>query len=159
MKQCKYCKSMIDKKAKICPKCNKKQGAPGCLIAIIIFAVLIILIALASGGSNDDSGNSSTNSKNTTQTKGKFSLIEDYKSDESNNYFYYIEGKIQNNKDKDFSYVQVTFTTYDSEGNTIGTCIDNNSGLNANGTWKFKAICSEGVNEIDRYELKEITGW
>ena len=71
----------------------------------------------------------------------------------------YIEGKIKNNRDRDMSYVQVTFTTYDAEGNTLGTCLDNNSGLQANGTWKFKAICSEGVDKIDHYELKEITGY
>ncbi len=159
MKKCKYCQSEIDSKAKICPNCKKKQGVPGCLIAIIVFIVLIIIVALSYSGSNSESEKTSNSSSKTTKSSEKFTLIEDYKSDESNNYFYYIEGKIQNNRDKDFSYVQVTFTTYDSEGNTIGTCLDNNSGLNANGTWKFKAICSDGVNDIDHYELKEITGW
>lgn len=72
---------------------------------------------------------------------------------------YYIEGYIKNNTDKDYSYVQVEFTTYDSEGNTLGTCLDNNSGLEAQGRWKFKAMCTEEVDKIASYKLKEITKW
>ena len=48
---------------------------------------------------------------------------------------------------------------YDSEGNIIGSCIDNQNNLDANGTWKFKAMCLESVDQIARYELKEITGY
>lgn len=158
MKKCKYCKSEIDAKAKICPKCHKKQGMPKWLIVIIVIVVLAIIVS-ASGGESNGSTSGGKSPVKTTQPQEKFTLVESYKSDESNEYFYYIEGKIQNNKDRDFSYVQVTFTTYDKEGNTIGSCLDNNSGLQANGTWKFKAICSDGVNEIDHFELKEITGY
>lgn len=42
-KQCKYCRSEIDKKASVCPHCQKKQGG-GCLS--IIGAVCIIILAL-----------------------------------------------------------------------------------------------------------------
>lgn len=72
---------------------------------------------------------------------------------------YYIEGYIKNNAEKDYSYVQVEFTAYDSEGNTLGTCLDNNSGLEAQGRWKFKAMCTEEVDKIASYKLKEITKW
>lgn len=52
-KKCKYCKSEIDEKAKVCPVCKKKQG--GFLKYIIIGIVVIIIIgALLSGGNDDD---------------------------------------------------------------------------------------------------------
>lgn len=103
-----------------------------------------------------------TSSESTPKTQNvneKYSLVEDYISPESNDFSTYIEGKITNNSDKELSYIQVTYSIYDSEGNTIGTCMDNENNLDAHGTWKFKAICLEGVSDISRYELKEITGW
>lgn len=155
MKKCKYCKSDIDKKAKVCPKCGKRQGVSGCLIAIII--ILIILIAGALIGSN---GSSDNETKTSTTTEEKFTLVEvTSAAADDYNIAYYIEGMIKNNKDKDYDYVQVEFTTYDADGNTLGTCLDNSSGLEANGTWKFKAMCTDNVEEIASYKLKEITGW
>lgn len=103
-----------------------------------------------------------TSSETTPKTQNvneKFSLVEDYISPESNDFSTYIEGKIINNSDKELSYIQVTYSIYDEEGNTIGTCMDNANNLDAHGTWKFKAICLEGVSDISKYELKEITGW
>ena len=100
-----------------------------------------------------------TETPKTQNSNEKFSLVEDHISSESNNFSAYIEGKITNNSNKELSYIQVTYSIYDSEGNTIGTCMDNENNLDAHGTWKFKAICLEGVSDISRYELKEITGW
>lgn len=62
MKKCKYCKSEIDDKAKICPNCNKKQKG-GCFtvfgsICVIIF--LVILISSLSGNKKEDEANSNT---------------------------------------------------------------------------------------------------
>ena len=155
-KKCKHCKEEIAKDAKKCPKCGGKQGMPTWLVVIIVIFVLAA-IGGAAGGSSSSSEKKEGGS--TKAVEEKFSLIEHKVSDESNQYFMYIEGIVQNNKDKDMSYVQITFTTFDAEGNTLGSCIDNNSGLQAKGTWKFKAICTESIDKIDHYELKEITGW
>lgn len=58
-KKCKFCKSDIDKKAKICPVCKKKQKAHGCLLGIIIaiLAIVLIAIAIGSGSKTPDSEN------------------------------------------------------------------------------------------------------
>ena len=156
-KKCKKCQEEINKKAKKCPKCGSKQGMSIWLIVVIVIVVISIIASAGESGSSSPSKKKEGGSAK--DTNEKFTLLEHQKSDESNQYFMYIEGKIKNNRDRDMSYVQVTFTTYDAEGNTLGTCLDNNSGLQANGTWKFKAICSEGVDKIDHYELKEITGY
>ena len=46
----------------------------------------------------------------------KYTLIEHYISGESNQFYTYIEGKIKNNRNRDLSYIQITFTTYDKIG-------------------------------------------
>lgn len=65
-KVCKYCKSEIDVKAKICPNCRKKQG--GKLKWIIIAIVVLAILGALSDGGDDSSSNSSSNStKSTTE--------------------------------------------------------------------------------------------
>ena len=47
-KQCKFCRSEIDKKAKVCPVCHRAQSkGKGCLIAAIVTIVVIVGIVLA----------------------------------------------------------------------------------------------------------------
>lgn len=52
MKKCKHCQTEIDKKAKVCPNCRKKQGMPVWLIVVIVF-VGIGIIGGAFGGGED----------------------------------------------------------------------------------------------------------
>ena len=103
--------------------------------------------------SNEQTGKTEVKAEDLELEEGHTGAPDEY------GFAYYIEGYIKNNTDKDYSYVQVEFTTYDSEGNTLGTCLDNNSGLEAQGRWKFKAMCIEEVDKIASYKLKEITKW
>lgn len=55
-KICKHCQSEIPYKAKICPHCRKKQGANGCLTAILVVALLGLAgSCLGSSDNNEDS--------------------------------------------------------------------------------------------------------
>lgn len=68
-KTCKYCKSEIDKKAKICPNCRKKQK--GGILGKVLIAVIVLAIlgaALGSGG-GDDKKSSDTAAKTETSAK------------------------------------------------------------------------------------------
>lgn len=155
-KTCKHCKEEINKSAKKCPKCGGKQGGVVKWIIIGVIAIAIIGGA-ASGGNTTTKKDEKTG---TTQKVEKLELEDGHTgAPDEYNIGYYIEGYIKNNTDKDYSYVQVTFTAYDSDGNTLGTCVDNNSGLEANGRWKFKAMCLENVDKIASYKLKEVTGY
>ncbi len=115
----------------------------------VIIAVVVIGIAGA-GSQNNPSTPSST-----SETQEKFSLIDSEGSHDG--FAYYVTGSIKNNTDKEYSYVQVTFNLYDAEGAQIGTAMANINNLEANGTWKFKAI--GGTEEAASYKLAEITGW
>lgn len=41
VKKCKYCQSEIDKKAKVCPVCNRPLKNHGCLISIIVLLFIV----------------------------------------------------------------------------------------------------------------------
>ncbi|MCI6265817.1 MAG: FxLYD domain-containing protein [Erysipelotrichaceae bacterium] len=159
MKKCKYCQTEIDKKAKICPNCRKKQGANGCLIAIIVIVVLAI-IGAAFGSDSNSNNNSNSNTDTSTTNKEKFSyeITSEYADDYS--FAHYIEGIVTNNTDKDYSYVQIEFICYDKDGTNLGTAIDNTNNLLGNQTWKFKAMAMfSDVENVDHCDYHEVTGY
>lgn len=150
MKKCKYCQTEIDANAKICPNCKKKQGKSKLLIAIIV-VVVIAIIASVSGG--NDSGNNDNKVE-----KFSYEVTKQYADDYGISY--YIEGSVKNNKDKDYSYVQIEFVCYDAEGNNLGTAIDNTNNLLGNQTWKYKASALfSDSDKVDHCDFHEITGW
>ena len=164
IKECPYCKEKINKKAKICPYCHSKLKSRIWSIAIIImFIITIVIIRIKLYYEEKNSYNEYDDTYEKIKelerinNNLRFSLKESHISEDSNEFATYIEGKVENNLSDNLDYVSITFYIYDSEGNNIGSCYDNNSGLNGYGIWKFKAICFEGIDKIDHYELKEIT--
>lgn len=158
-KRCKYCGEEIEKSAKKCPKCNKKQTKFP-VWARVLIGIFIVFVGIAA--LTDDSTISNNDKSGTTTTVKTDDLeLEDGHQGypDEIGFAYYIEGYIKNNRDRDYSYVQVSFNAYDADGNTVGSCLANNSGLEANGRWKFKAICSGDANSIASYKLDKITKW
>ena len=149
MKKCKYCQSEIDAKAKACPICKKKLGMPKWLVILIV--LLVIGIGVAVGGNSNDSANGGT------EKKERFTYV--ISSEYDNSFSHYIEGTVTNNKDKDYSYVQIEFICYDKDGNNLGTAIDNTNNLLGNQTWKFKAMGLFTDSKTDHCDFHEITGW
>lgn len=106
VKQCKYCKQTIDKKASVCPYCRKKQSSPGCLIAVLAFFFVVIIFPSIVGYSNR--GNRSSNS-----TSSEISLTPDaYKSLCS----VYVSKDVERNPD-DYvgKYMKVTGTVLQAQ--------------------------------------------
>lgn len=66
-KTCKYCKSEIDKKAKICPNCRKKQKG-GILGKVLIAIIILAIIGVALSGGGDDKS-ASTEAQKTESVK------------------------------------------------------------------------------------------
>lgn len=89
----------------------------------------------------------------------KFTLSDDYGYSDDYGFAYYIEGLVTNNTNKSYSYVQIEFNAYDSDGNLLGSCWDNINNLEPNGTWKIKAMCSGEAKEIASYKFVEFTSW
>lgn len=90
--------------------------------------------------------------------KSNFELVGDLTTTTSPyGYNRFIEGVVWNNSHKKATYVQITFNLYDSNGNKVGTAIDNISGLESGGTWKFKALILK--DEATNFSLDSIKGY
>lgn len=125
-KICKYCKSEIPEKAKICPKCRKKQKKPMLLI-IIIF---ILLFALVGG---DEEKSSNVSSSNSTKTEIAPSKENNFEKEADQKVIEYISYNVDDMMDilssnalkaeKEFSekYVEITgrLAVIDSDGDYI----------------------------------------
>lgn len=155
MKKCNYCKSEIDKSAKICPHCTKKQTKVSKVI-IALLAVVIISVTMSTG---DTDGTIVTDA---TTSSEKLELLDGHEGYVDSSYSYEITGTVQNNTLKEYSYVQISFYLYDSEGILLDTAIANNSGLEGEGKWKFTAtsfFSNSNASDVASYKVKEITGW
>lgn len=136
--------------------------------------VVIVVIAIGAGaGSTTKQANETTKSadeqttsneetkadeKTAEPAKDDLTLDDGWSIDKSNPYATYVVGTVSNNTDKAINnYVQITFTSYDAAGATVGSCLANANNVDANGKWSFKALCS-GEN-IETVKFKEITGF
>jgi hypothetical protein len=66
VKKCKHCQSEIDKKAKVCPNCRRKQGGKGKFIILGVIVFFIVAGALSS--LNEDT--TKTSNTNTQKANG-----------------------------------------------------------------------------------------
>jgi hypothetical protein len=90
-KNCKFCQSEIDKKAKVCPHCRKAQGSK-IKIAIIAIIVFGILSAALGGGDDTDPSKDNTTvisneseSTDTIETTDKDDTLDDVDNTNSEN--------------------------------------------------------------------------
>lgn len=145
-KICKYCRTEIDKKAKICPNCKKKQSSTiGNIIAVLI--LIFIIIPMMKGCFAAMTRDSSTTSNNSTiQSERKSSEVAPQEnateetveetdtideSYESNQYFDIVEQAMYTNSigdtvvidkvlAKQSADIESTIIINDAEGNVIG---------------------------------------
>ena len=140
---------------------GKGMAVAGIVLSSIIIFTFIILFATGVMASMLSSS-TSTSKENKSKTKNQSQKVEKFSYEITNEYdeysTHYIEGVVTNNKDKDYSYVGIEFICYDSEGNNLGTAIDNTNNLLGNQTWKFKAFIWVTDVEVDHCDFHEIDG-
>lgn len=132
-------------------------------ISLVIGLILFVVLAAGSvGGSSSKKDDVKVNNGETTQTeaateeKAKYE-ISDIKM-ESNSAATYIHGILKNNTDKEYGYIQVSFSCYDKDNNLLGTALANVNKLQPNGSWKFKAIYL-GSDKPKECKDPEVTGF
>lgn len=69
----------------------------------------------------------------------------------------YAVGKIRNNTNRTYSYVQVEINLYDKNGNQVGSTLANVNNLEPGAVWSFKAPIFE--EEAVRFKVADITGF
>ena len=92
------------------------------------------------------------------EEKPRLTLDDGWSIDTSNPYMTQVVGTVSNNSDKDIKgYIQITFSALDADGANVGDCLANANTVDANGKWKFKAMCSgDGIKDV---RFKEISGF
>ena len=144
---------------------GKGLSIAGIIIGAIFVLVYVLIFGLGIMETEDTSKtqNSNQTQDQTGQTENKedLSLLDGHKGYLSD-WTYYIEGYVQNNTNKDYSYVHIEFNLYDADGAIVGTADDYIDNLEPNGKWRFKATSFLSTSEeknVTSYKLKEITGW
>lgn len=121
MKKCKYCQSEIDKKAKICPNCKKKQSH---IFRWILIGIIVIGIVSLSFNNDDNFIKEYNQNDIVTYKNVEYSITNVEKTKGSNEFFQAKDGyeyvkvtiKIENKSDKKISYNSLNFQMVDGDG-------------------------------------------
>lgn len=151
-KLCRKCGLQIKKTASKCPYCKSSQGlsCSGMLAAIpVALLILFLLPAVCSKGDSSDSQNKSSSApKNTASTTvvNENNSEKYFETSEAKGKFYsdlgYFEvtGTIKNISGKNYSYLQITFSFYNADGDKVTTAFDNIAGLADGETWEYTVV-------------------
>ena len=153
-----------------------KRSGKGLAIAALIVNIAAVALVLGSqsvySAALDDAASSAAvdvqsdeqavqdgdDSADSAEQEADYS-ISDEELDASNEYAAVITGTLTNNTDEEKSYIQVEYVIYDAEGAQIGTALANTNNLKAGGTWKYEAYSTVSPNEVDSWELADVTGF
>lgn len=105
MKQCKHCKELIAKKAKICPNCGCKSGMPTIIKLLIVVGIIIACIG-GCAASFDNAVKEVKDSYKDLNGKTKFKLNESFEN----------------------SYEKITMTEYNTDFKDYNTYLKPSSG-------------------------------
>jgi len=77
---------------------------------------------------------------------------------ESNDGFgWWATGKIRNNTDRTYSYVQVQIGLEDAQGNLAGSTMDNVNNLRPGQIWSFRALVTD--DNVETWRIEDVTGF
>lgn len=155
-----------------------KKSGKGFAIAAIVLCVVsgaVVLATQSAYSSAFESASSSTTASSTAsdpssdsqsateQTADANQTTDFTVSDEKLNKDSYgatITGTVTNVSGKDKSYVQISYTLYDKEGNLLGNAYANASDLKAGSSWKYEAYAAvSDPKAIATFERGDMTSW
>ena len=125
-------------------KNNKNAITIISVISIILFIGFMIWILFPNGGSDDSQ----------LEPVQKSSMQVD---EVAGCYYVTITGSAKNTTDRKMSYVSITFTLYDGEGNVVGTAIANQAGLKAGKIWIYSATGISTTSRPISWESTDVT--
>lgn len=150
-----------------------KKGGKGLAIASTIVNVLALVIVLATQSMYSaaiDEAVSSTPTAAATETSApasdtsgtaatdsteKYAIADETLTGDS--YTSKITGTFINNSGEKLSYVSVSYSLFDAEGNQVDTAYASTSNLDAGGTWKFEATALSGTDKVVSFKLGDVT--
>lgn len=154
-----------------------KRRGKGLAIAAVVISVVAIVVVLATQSlyssaideATDDTSFATTeqSADSDSQDSSSSTEVADQSSDytitdekyDTSDYLPFISGTFTNNTDSDFSYVSVEYALYDKDGAKIDSAIDSTDGLKAGGTWKYEAHILSDADDVESYEMTDVTYW
>lgn len=135
------------------------SGAKWAITVVWIVGTLVWVGSLSEQsktGSSASSGGTTGYPTSSADDSSSRLAMEDW-SFQGGEYTSEITGRIRNNTDQTYSYVQVEFNLYDNSGNQVGSTLANVNNLEPHGRWAFKAPVMESNAATARF--KGITSW
>ena len=140
---------------------KKKGGALKVVLIVLAVLVAIGILGTVFGNEGDSNPSNSSAASGSSQTsissqetkKENLEVLEHSMTEDE--YYSYVVGKIQNNSDKTYSYVQVSINLYNGE-TQVGSTLDNVNNLEPGGNWEIKALITDP--SITSYKIVEVTG-
>ena len=125
--------------------------------ALVLLVGLLAASAVFAGCGVSQTTQTATNGTGTTQTKEKKEDLEVLEhSVVQDGYLSYVVGKIKNNTNRTYSYVQVSINLYKGESQA-GSTLANVNNLEPGGTWEFKAMVTN--TDATSYKIVDVTGF
>lgn len=130
----------------------------------VLFLIGGVFLAIDSGGTQTTNTTQPTQSTQPTQPgqpkqapekRPDLELLE--ASSEADAYTSYVVGKIRNNTNRTYSYVQVEINLYNKAGHQVGSTFANVTNLEPGAVWSFKAPILE--DEVTHFKVAGITGF
>ena len=151
-----------------------KKSGKGLAIASLLICVIACAIVLATQSAYSaainkstksvvSSSNTSSTSTSTTGAAASSGDAEKYTIEDEefveDTYNCKITGIYTNKSGAKQSYVQVSYTLFDADGNQIGTAFANTNNLEDGGTWKFEASTLKNADEIASWKFSEVSAF
>lgn len=69
----------------------------------------------------------------------------------------YATGKVRNNTNRTYNYAQIEINLLDSNGNLVGSTLDNVNNLAPRQVWEFRAPVLE--DQATRFRVEDVSGY
>ena len=125
-------------------------------IAGVIFAIISLFIGLIIGCCVDLYSESENMNSNNVSNVNKLKLVESHKciSDFGTKA---ICGTVKNESNHLYTYAEISFNLYDTDGNLVGSTLTNINNIDAGTIWKFQAYVTE--DNATSYKFTGIEGF
>lgn len=156
MKKCKHCQEGMEAGSKFCVRCGKRQGTStftGCVAVLLVLGLFYFLNAAKNYQPADT--NAPTAAALSQEPSQNLEMVGNYGWERGEAGLFLI-GLVKNNSGVTIQRAQIAFSLYNKYGQQVGSTSTSMSGLEPDGTWKFRAAVTD--HDVVTASVSELTG-